>query len=465
MKAIRIADCTLRDNPTISFKDKIEIARKLDKIHVDVIELSSPKEKQDELALHSIVTTIKNSIVCCVAGTTESEIQATWDILKDAQKPRLKISMPVSAVQMEYLAHKKPAKMLECIDKLVRFASTLCDDVEYAAEDATRAEPEFLKEAILTAVEAGAKTVTLCDTAGVCLPYEFSALVDETIQYMPKEKEVSVAVECSRALHVSVGAVVNCLHVGAMETKTIVYDGNLPLLSAIVDVMHARGDFLDCETKVDVTNLKSVLREIQKMTALHETNDTGFVRESTEHKDDGSNFADGTSLEQIQKAIKKLGYDLSVDDAMNVYEEFSRLVKRKTVGNRDLEAIIANVANQVPPTYKLVSFVCNNGNIINSTASIVLEKEGETLQGVCVGDGPIDAAFRAVEQIIGHHYELDDFQIQAVTEGRDSMGETIVKLRADGKLYAGRGLSTDIIGASIRAYLNALNKIVYEERT
>ena len=121
------------------------------------------------------------------------------------------------------------------------------------------------------------------------------------------------------------------------------------------------------------------------------------------------------------------------------------------------------MALQVPATYQIKAYVVNNGNVISSTAQITMEKNGETMQGISIGDGPIDAAFRAIEQIVGHRYELDDFQIQSVTEGKEAMGSALVKLRADGKLYSGNGISTDIIGASIRAYINAINKIVYEE--
>ncbi|MCR5207517.1 MAG: 2-isopropylmalate synthase, partial [Eubacterium sp.] len=137
--------------------------------------------------------------------------------------------------------------------------------------------------------------------------------------------------------------------------------------------------------------------------------------------------------------------------------------KKKTVGAKELDAIVASAALQVPSAYKLVSYIINNGNIITASAHIVLEKDGETLESIQLGDGPIDASFIAIDSIIGSHYELDDFQIQAVTEGKEAMGSAVVKLRSGGKLYSGNGISTDIIGASIRAYLNAINKIVYEE--
>ena len=158
-----------------------------------------------------------------------------------------------------------------------------------------------------------------------------------------------------------------------------------------------------------------------------------------------------------------LGYDLSQEDISKVFEEFRRISGKKNVGAKELDAIVAYAALQVPATYVIDSYVINSGNIISATANISLLKNGEKVVGLSRGDGPIDASFLAIEQIVGHHYELDDFQIQAVTEGREAMGSALIKLRSNGRLYSGRGISTDIIGASIRAYLNALNKIVYEE--
>ena len=158
------------------------------------------------------------------------------------------------------------------------------------------------------------------------------------------------------------------------------------------------------------------------------------------------------------------GSRISEADSAKVYEAFKRVAEKKQfVGTRELDAIVASSAMQVPSTYKIKSYVINSGNVITATANILLDKDGAEVRGVGIGDGPIDAAFAAIEIIVGHHYELDDFQIQTVTEGRDAMGSALVKLRANGRVYSGNGISTDIIGASIRAYLSALNKIVYED--
>jgi len=166
----------------------------------------------------------------------------------------------------------------------------------------------------------------------------------------------------------------------------------------------------------------------------------------------------------VLKAVEKLGYDLSEEDGVRVFESFRRIAERKEqISSKELDTIVASAAMQVPAAYVLEHYVITSSNIISSVAHIKVRKDEQILEGLAPGDGSIDAAFMALEQIVGCHYELDDFQIQSVTEGREAMGETLVKLRSNGKLYSGRGISTDIVGASIQAYINALNKIVYEE--
>jgi 2-isopropylmalate synthase len=169
-------------------------------------------------------------------------------------------------------------------------------------------------------------------------------------------------------------------------------------------------------------------------------------------------------LSAVSEAVKKLGYDLSDEETTKVYNAFMAIAgKRETVSLKELDVIVASSAMQVPSTYKLDTYVITSGNTISATAHIKLTKNGAPVEGVYIGDGSIDAAFQAIEKITGCHYELDDFQLQAVTEGREAMGQTVVKLRSAGKVYSGRGISTDIVGAGIQAYLSALNKIIYEE--
>ena len=166
----------------------------------------------------------------------------------------------------------------------------------------------------------------------------------------------------------------------------------------------------------------------------------------------------------VASYLEKLGYDLSEEDGSKVWEAFQKIAARKDViPSKELDTIVASAAMQVPATYVLTSYNITASNTASSMAQMKLEKNGQALEGVALGDGPVDAAFLALENILGCHYELDDFQVRAVTEGREAMGETVIKLRSNGKLYSGRGTSTDIIGSSIQAYISAINKIVYEE--
>jgi 2-isopropylmalate synthase len=212
-----------------------------------------------------------------------------------------------------------------------------------------------------------------------------------------------------------------------------------------------------------MTELGRTAGKIRWMLSAKRGGSTPYDNSVQRQVDEDLRLSASATLPEVAAAVRKLGYELSEEDTAKCFDAFVRIADKKSVGEKELDTIVASAALQVPPTYTLESYVINSGNIITATAHIKLLKQGKTQQGFGLGDGPIDAAFLAIEQIIGHHYELDDFQIQAVTEGREAMGSALVRLREGGKLYSGRGISTDIIGASIHAYLNALNKIVFEE--
>lgn len=465
MKKITITDATLREcarkgDLALSFKEKIEIAKLLDKLGIDVIEAAPvTDEKIDTLVLRTISPLLKNSILSCPAGCTVEEADRAMKAISGAAKPRLLVSLPVSAVQMEYFYHKKPAQMLELIAMLTKHCSSICADVEFSAIDATRADKAYLFEAIKAAVDNGAKTVTVCDTAGALLPDEFAALIKELYKAVPEVKDVILSAECSDALDMANACVFSCIGAGATQIKTCIGSQALPNLEHVMKALQVKGHTLDVSYSVNSMAINHSASRILGMTSetAKSASSYGSAAESSVLLDDTADIA------SVSKAIISLGYELSEDDTSKVFEAFKSFSGKKQVGSKELDAIIATVAHQVPPTYRMQSYVINSGNLISSTANITLEKGSRTLSAVGMGDGPIDAAFRTVEQIIGHHYELDDFQIQSVTEGREAMGEALVRLRSNGKLYSGKGLSTDIIGASIIAYVNALNKIVYEE--
>ena len=467
MKNIKISDVTMKQRSndiSLSFKEKIELSKLLDKLGVSVIELEGIQNaKIDALRIKSIAMAVQNSIVAVPVSLNADGVQAVWNALRIAKKPRLQVCAPVSSVQMEYLFHKKPEAMLTLIADTLSACRTLCEDVEFVADDATRSDPAFLYEAVRTAIAAGAKTVTVCDTAGSMLPNEFTAFIRELYANVAELKEVTLGVSCSDGLSMADSCAIAAVRYGAGEIKAAAYRLDVVSLPNVAKVLKTKGEFYHATCDLHTTVMSRITGQIAWMCQTGRSKNSPF--DNGVQEDDGSIYLTGhDDLGAVMKAASRLGYDLSEEDGIKVYEAFRAIADRKEkVTAKELDAIVASAAMQVPPAYVLDTYVITAGNTISSTAHLKLHKENQLLEGVCIGDGPIDAAFLAIESITGRHYELDDFQIQAVTEGREAMGQTVVKLRSEGKVYSGRGISTDIVGASIRAYINALNKIVYEE--
>ncbi len=469
MERLLITDVTLKEiekssDFSLSFREKIEIAKLLDKVNVSVIELSAiKKEKTDVLLIKSIASCVKNSIVAVPVSLGDEDVDRVADALKNASKSRIQIVVPTSTVQMEFVCGKKPPMVIEMIDRLVRKAKSYVSDVEFIAEDATRSEPEFLTKAINTAISAGATTITLSDAAGTMLADEISVFIDDVKSSVADSDKVKFGMQCIDTLGMACACSVTAVKSGVNEIKTSAISAtNTAYLDSICKVMGVHGDELGCVCEVKTTELQRVSKQIEWIISSKNTKGSALNSISDFYADDFL-LNEHDDITEVTKAVKMLGYDLSQEDISKVFEEFKRISGKKNVGAKELDAIVASAALQVPATYIIDSYVINSGNVISATANITLNKNGEKVRGLSIGDGPIDASFLAIEQIVGHHYELDDFQIQSVTEGREAMGSALVKLRSNGRLYSGKGISTDIIGASIRAYLNALNKIVYEE--
>ena len=458
---MRIADRTLcRENCTFSFKEKIEICRQLEKLKVDVIELPTVENpKTDILFVRTASSFVGGCVLSMCVGMTAESFEQAAQAISAAKHPRLRIEAPVSPVGMEYGAHKKPPKMIEWVSATVAKAKEICPDVEFCALDATRAEPAFLTAILTAAAEAGATAITVCDSTGEKMPDEFASFVKGVMD----TETVPVGVSCDDKNAMAAAAAIMAVRAGADTVKTAV-DGACVSLEAFCGIIKNCGNHYGFTARVQLTEYHRILRQISRIVAGKGMDRSAAVNVATS-AEAGFALDAGDDKTAVAAAVTKLGYDLSDEDMDAVYNEFIRVAVKKTVGGKELEAIISGVAMQVPPTYTLVSYMVNSsgGNALAASAQIVLDKKGETMQGICMGDGPIDAAFVALEQIMGCHFELDDFQIQAVTEGKEAMGSALVKLRAEGKLYSGTGISTDIIGASIRAYLNAVNKIVFEQ--
>ena len=448
----------------LSFREKLEIAKLLDKMKVDCIDFGTIRNaKTDPLLVSTIAPLMSHSTLCITVGLDAQDVAPAAKAIAGLERARLCLSVPVSAVGMEYTCHKKPAAMLEAVDAQIRRLREIASEVEFCAMDATRSDAKFLSNIISTARSAGATAITLCDNDGRMLPDEAAKFVANAMNMIENREAVTVSVAFPDDMQMAVACSVEAIRADADGIRTCVGGKCCADIYPLSEVIRARGESCDICCDLSTTELRRCIAKIEAITCTTTPMAGAAAASGVSADDEPISLDKNDDCISVARAVRKLGYDLNAEDEAHVFEAFMRVAEKKTVNARELEAIIASTALQVPPTYRLVSYLTNSGNIINSSAHIKLEKDGKMLEGITLGDGPIDAAFVAIEQIIGHHYELDDFQIQSVTEGHEAMGNALVRLRSGGKIYSGNGISTDIIGASIRAYLNALNKIVYEE--
>ena len=468
-RKISVSDVTIKiaesdPGSPLSFKGKIELAKLLDKLGVSVIETGAIKNgRSDSLLVKSLALAISGSTLAVPVDISEPEsIENTWEALKGARKPRLQVCAPVSTVQMEYLCHKKPEAIIETISVLISKCKALCPDVEFIADDFNRSEKDFVAKVVSAAVEAGATTVTVRDTAGNLLPDEFDNYIREVRNIIPAN--VNLGVWCSNEMSMADSCAITAVRAGADEIKMTSYDNSTVSLKRFAKILKAKEDVCNAHCDIQTTEIQRITEQIK---VICETKKSKTVSSSAKASSDelsGIKLSRHDDMAAVMKAVSKLGYELSEDDKAQVYETFLRLAaKDEVVEAKELDAIVASAAFQVPPTYKLESYVINSGNLISATCHLKLRKKDQLLESVCLGDGPVDAAFHAIEKLVDRQYELDDFQIQSVTEGREAMGEAVVRLRCEGRLFSGRGLSTDIVGSGIMAYLNAVNKIEYGE--
>lgn len=461
MKKINVSDITLKKlseerKINLLFREKSAIASCADSIGVDVVELPSVKSvREDTIIYKTIAQNVKNAVLAIPVGFNVDEVAIAWECVKDAKSPRLQIELPVSTIQMEYTYHVKQAKMLERIAELVKAAKALCGDVEFSALDATRADEDFLISAVKEAEANGASVVTVCDDAGASTPDDIAALVAK----VKAAVSIPVYVQVSDRINMAVASAFSAIKNGADGLKCAMVGTNLLSTGEISDAINACGAQIDAEINLNNTKIHASIDDIiANINHGEYDNDAEISNKKKILLDTDSTMA------QVSQAAAVLGYELSDADVGNVYKALKTVWDKKgAVGSKEFEAVIASSAMQAPSTYHFESYTTTSSNVSSSMSQVTLKCNDEIICGVSNGDGPIDSAFRAIEQCIGHHYELDDFQVQSVTEGKEALGSALVRLRNNGKLYSGNGTSTDIVAASIRAYINALNKIVFEE--
>ncbi len=461
MRKINVSDITLKtlcEDRAVSllFREKSAIANCADKLGADCIELPPVKSlREDSIIYKTIAKNVQNAVLAIPVGFSTEEVAAAYECIKEARAPRLQVELPVSTIQMEYTYHVKQSKMLEKIGALVSAAKALCASVEFSALDATRADEDFLIDSAKEAEAKGAEIITLCDNAGVSTPEQLAALVKK----VKAAVSVPVYVQVCDRINMAVASAFSVVACGADGLKCAMLGKDVLLTGKISDAMSICGAQIGAELRLNSTSIHASIEDMAS-SIHHETYET-----KNEVSDKKKILLDSDStVAQVAEAAAVLGYELSDSDIGNVHKALMQVCEKKgAVGAKEFEALIASSAMQAPSTYHFETYTTTSSNISSAMTQIVLKCNGDVIRGVSAGDGPIDSAFRAIEQCIGHHYELDDYQVQSVTEGKEALGSALVRLRVGGKLFCGNGTSTDIIAASIRAYINALNKIVFEE--
>jgi len=480
MIEIKIADISLRESEEahaarLSFKEKLEAAKLLEKLRIDIVETGPVGVAPADAAfIRTLASTLEHSIVCVPVALDKGEADRAWEALSKAKKPRLNLMVPTSTVQLEYLQQIKPEAIPPLVSEVTAHCASLCPDVEFTAVDSVRSEPGFLAAVLKAALAAGAGTITLCDSVGELLPDELLEFVSSVYKSVPELEGAALSLHFRDNLGLAPAAALVGVRSGARQIKVSsgLNSGTLSL-EGFLNVLKIRGETLGISCDMNATALQ---RTSARLAALFGAGGAGGARSgasgpagSTRSRagaagkdEEEPGLGAGADIGALRSHISTLGYDVSEDDLGRIFTQFRDIASSKKVVDRDIEALIAENAGQAPPTYQLRNYVINSGSAIAATAYIELTKDGAMSKAISDGDGPIDAAFRAADQIFGTHYELEEFQIHAVTEGREATGDALIKLRYGGKLYSGRGVSTDIVGASIRAYLSAVNKIMYD---
>lgn len=500
MKKIIIFDTTLRDGEqspgaSLDIKAKIEIAKQLARLGVDVIEAGFPiASKGDFNAVHEVASIVAGPSICGLARAKKEDIDTCAKALRSAKRPRIHVFLATSKIHMQYKLKKAEEEILKQAEEFVRYARRLCDDIEFSPEDASRSEVDFLCQVVERVIKAGAKTVNIPDTVGYSIPLEFSSLIKNIKTKVPNSNKAILSVHCHNDLGLAVSNSLSAIQNGAEQIECTINGlgeraGNASL-EEIVMAINTRKDLFDCITAIKTHELYKTSRLVSKLTGIvvqpnkaivgqnafsHESgiHQDGILKKRTTYeimKPEDVGFG-GTRLvlgkhsgkHAFKDRLKKLGVELSEVDLTKAFERFKDLAdKKKEVFDEDLLAIIEDEIISIPETYRITGFEYSSGKNVEPHAIIELTKGNTAKKESSSGDGPVDACYKAIEKITRLKFKLIDYSLKATTGGKDALGEVSVRVRpSSGTEVSGRGTSTDIIEASAKAYVNAVNKLLF----
>ncbi len=499
---VYIFDTTLRDGEqspgcSMNLEEKLKMARQLDRLKVDVIEAGFPIASEGDFeAVRAIAAELVNPVIAGLARAHKLDIERAWEAIKGARKPRIHTFIATSDIHMKHKLRKSPEEVLKQAGEAVKIARDLCDDVEFSAEDATRSEIDFLVEVFEAAIEAGARTINIPDTVGYTVPQEFGPFVKEIISRVSNKDGVVFSCHCHNDLGLAVANSLAALDAGCRQVECTINGigeraGNASL-EEIVMALRVRKERLPYHTGVVTEEIYRSSRLLMNLTGTFVqpnkaiVGKNAFAHEAGIHQDGvlkntltyeimtpqsvgmvSSTLVLGkhSGRHALAKKFEELGYNLSREEIERAYFFFTKLAdQKKEVYDEDLVAIIQDGMKLIPDTWRLKYVFAYGGNQELSNSVVKLERGNVVGIDSAFGDGPVDASYKAMDRITGLEGRLLEYNVSSVTRGKDALGEVFVHVEFNGKTYTGKAASVDIIDASARAYLNAVNKAVYEQK-
>lgn len=497
MRTVKIFDTTLRDGEqspgcSMNLGEKIEMARQLERLKVDIIEagfaISSP---EDFRSVKTIAETIKECTVASLARALTKDIDTAYDAVKNAADPRIHVFLATSPIHMKYKLKKTPEQVIEQAVEMVKYAKSLCPNIEFSAEDATRSDYDFLARITTEVIKAGANVVNLPDTVGYSSPQEMFKFITYIKENVPNVDEAVISTHVHDDLGLGVANSLAAVMAGAGQVECTINGigeraGNAALEEIVMNLV-TRKDLYNVECGIDTKQIYRTSKLLSSITGVPVQPNKAIVGANAFAHESGIHqhgvLANKETYEIMSPEIvgistnkmvlgkhsgkhafadrvKTLGYSIEEDKLEGIFAKFKELAdKKKVVDDDDIEALLGIESSSKDGLYKYIELSSTSKSGEHSTATVVLEKDGERIEKTAEGDGPVDAAFKAVEEITGGKYPLHNFQIAAVTRGKDALGEVVVKIKSKGDtLITGKGLSTDIIESSVLAYVNAINK-------
>jgi len=497
MDKVYIFDTTLRDgeqSPGVSLnaQEKIEIARQLERLGVDIVEAGFPFSSPGDLeAVRAVAREVRGPSIAALAHANPGAVDAAWEAIKEAAQPRIHVFLSTSDIHMAHQLRKSREEVHDLAVAMVRRAAGYTSDVEFSPMDATRSDPLFLHQLLEAVIEAGATTVNIPDTVGYTTPEEFAQLLQGIFATVPNLDRARVSVHCHNDLGLAVANSLAAVRVGARQVEVCVNGigeraGNAALEEVVMG-LRTRRDFYRADTDVDTRQIEKTSRLVSEFTGMwvqpnkaivganafkHHSgiHQDGVLKERTTYEimDPQSIGIRGSTLvlgklsgrHALRTRLEELGYTLHDEELDRAFRAFKDLADRKKeINDRDLEALVTHERRAIEEVYRLDSVQVTTGDHIVALATVEMtEPGGAHRTEVGRGNGPVDAVYEAINKIVQLPVELDDFEVRSVTEGNDALGEVTVRLHCGGRDYMGRGTNTDIIVASARAYVTALNR-------